>query len=385
MFVFDERRSQMKRVMIAAAFVAFQLCLPMKAQAQSEGCLGKASATRLGTIGSNSYIPPSSVVGYSALVNSFWADRCVDGYLQSEAWYLGAPFAPSCSVTGQGSTGGPYVGWSCYGVSPTPPVVGVAYGARAELLAYGCWEVRSKHWHVRPQGWWLWGYGEVPTYACGGERPADPSTEECEYQWDEEAQNWELSWCPSPIIMPIGSDKRQIKQKDYRLTDPARGVLFDLNGDGKLELVAWTARGSKLAFLALDRNGNGTIDTGAELFGNHTLPGAGNGFDALSRSTPCKGLVREGCALYEQLLLWEDDNHDGISAPEELHKFSDHYLGISGGYVDDDLKDKYGNEFRFRGTAAVRDPGKSKHYPIEDPGADVGLLIPIWDVFLRGR
>jgi hypothetical protein len=187
------------------------------------------------------------------------------------------------------------------------------------------------------------------------------------------------------IIMPIGSDKRGIKQKDYRLTDPAQGVLFDLNGDGRLELVAWTAPGSKLAFLALDRNGNGTIDSGAELFGNHTLPGAGNGFAALSQSTPCKGLVREGCALYEQLLLWEDDNHDGISAAEELHKFSDHYLGISGGYVDDGLRDKYGNEFRLRGTAAVRDPGKSKHYPDEDPGADLGLLIPIWDVFLRGR
>jgi hypothetical protein len=40
---------------------------------------------------------------------------------------------------------------------------------------------------------------------------------------------------------------------------------------------------------------------------------------------------------------------------------------------------------RFRGTAAVRDPGKNKHYPIEDPGADLGLLIQIWDVFLRGR
>lgn len=215
--------------------------------------------------------------------------------------------------------------------------------------------------------------------------PADPSTEECQYPWNDETQSWELSWCASPIMMPIGSDKREIKQKDYRLTDPAHGVLFDLNGDGRLELVAWTAPGSKLAFLALDRNGNGTIDSGAELFGNHTLPGAGNGFDALSQSTPCKGLVREGCALYEQLLLWEDDNHDGISALEELHKFSDHYLGISGGYVDDGLRDEYGNEFRFRGTAAVRDPGKNKHYPIEDPGADLGLLIPIWDVFLRGR
>lgn len=76
------------------------------------------------------------------------------------------------------------------------------------------------------------------TVDSGGTRPADPSTEECEYQWNDEPQSWEMSWCPSPIIMPIGSDKREIKQ-NYRLTDAAHGVLFDLNGDGRLELVAW--------------------------------------------------------------------------------------------------------------------------------------------------
>jgi len=49
------------------------------------------------------------------------------------------------------------------------------------------------------------------------------------------------------------------------------------------------------------------------------------------------------------------------------------------------LTDKSGNEFRFVGTAAVRDPGKSKRYPMDTPGADQDLLIPIYDVVLRGR
>ena len=116
------------------------------------------------------------------------------------------------------------------------------------------------------------------------------------------------------------------------------------------------------------------------------------------------GLISERQPLYEKLLLWEDANHDGISQPEEIHKFSDHYVGIGGGYIEvawpvanhdrvaierfkehEPLVDRNGNEFRFEGSAAVRDPGKSKHYSMDNPGDDAGLLIPIYDVVLRGK
>jgi hypothetical protein len=74
---------------------------------------------------------------------------------------------------------------------------------------------------------------------------------------------------------------------------------FDLNADGATEQVALPAAGTY--FLALDRNGNGTIDSGAELFG----PTSGNGFTELKAlDTDGNGWIDEGDAAYANLKLW---------------------------------------------------------------------------------
>lgn len=112
--------------------------------------------------------------------------------------------------------------------------------------------------------------------------------------------------------------------------------------------------------LPLDRNHNGVIDDGSELFGNHTRGAndttAASGFEALAVfDANADGAIDAADPIWSSLLLWTDRDHDGRSQQSELQRIASSVVtGVSLDYRMVGRRDEFGNVFRYEGTAYLQ-------------------------------
>ena len=144
----------------------------------------------------------------------------------------------------------------------------------------------------------------------------------------------------SPIALDLNNDGITTTA----LTD---GAYFDHDGNGFAEQTGWVNPDDGI--LVRDLDGNGTIDTGRELFGSETILANGqkaaNGYAALAElDTNHDGQIDVQDAAYSTLKVWKDTDGDGYSSDGELLTLAEAGVqSIATGYTSVNQTDANGN------------------------------------------
>lgn len=123
--------------------------------------------------------------------------------------------------------------------------------------------------------------------------------------YEEVYSQVEVSLC-DPLVINLDGNVAELLDQTF---------FFDIDGDGEKDEVNRLGSGS--GYLALDKNGDGKINDGTELFGT----ASGNGFADLSAyDEDGNGFIDEGDAIFDKLKIWtmdEDGNEQLVSLKEK--------------------------------------------------------------------
>ena len=131
--------------------------------------------------------------------------------------------------------------------------------------------------------------------------------------WWNQAKNWTPPRI-DPLALDLDGDGIETRGADGK-------IVFDHNNDGVKTGTGWLQPDD--GWLVLDRNSNGTIDNGGELFGVDTTKTDGtkasDGFDALSDLDSNNDNVFDSKdTRFADVRVWRDLNQDGVSQSSEL-------------------------------------------------------------------
>jgi Ca2+-binding RTX toxin-like protein len=161
----------------------------------------------------------------------------------------------------------------------------------------------------------------------------------------EEAES--LPTPPSPIVLDLDGDGTESRSI-------SAGAHFDHNADGFAELTGWV--GADDGLLVWDRDADGRIESGRELFGTETIlengQKAANGFQALQElDDNADGKIDVSDSAWSSLRVWRDVNGDGLNTDSELLTLSEaNVQSIATGFTTGSGQDPEGNGLWLSGT-----------------------------------
>ncbi|MBM4359309.1 MAG: calcium-binding protein [Deltaproteobacteria bacterium] len=169
--------------------------------------------------------------------------------------------------------------------------------------------------------------------------------------------------CNTPLVLSF--DERPVSY-----TTEAGAVAFDLSQHGATQTFDWPT--ARTPWLALDVDGNGAIDGGAELFGSAVRLADGrfaaNGFEALAEhDLNHDGRIDAADPVWTRLVAWGDTNGDRVSQPRELLTLAD--VGVYRldlGYLRAPRCDERGNCEIEQATMGVLEDGEARQGRVID-------------------
>jgi Ca2+-binding RTX toxin-like protein len=184
------------------------------------------------------------------------------------------------------------------------------------------------------------------------QRAGIPSPSDCPIE-DIKNKTRTASNFASPIVLDLDGDGV------IRTVGLSSGVNFDHAADGFAERTGWVAPGDGL--LVWDRNANGAIDTGHELFGSETLLPNGlkavNGFEALkAHDANGDGVIDANDPVFAELRVWVDADTNARTGEGELLTLEEAGVkSINLNYTNSTFVDAHGNAHKQAGSFVTTD------------------------------